>query len=156
MTAVAVLVGSASDLELVKQAKMLDVFDAVGLKVPVHVVSCHRNPVELEQFCRDVPVDVYVAAAGLAAALPGAITAATRMRRVVIGVPLDEYGIDTCIRLPPGVPVLTAGVGLAGLRNAAIAACQIAAVTDPDVAAALGRYLDDNAKPPQFDVSLDG
>jgi phosphoribosylaminoimidazole carboxylase PurE protein len=154
MTAVAVLVGSASDIGLIKESKMLAVFEAAGLDVPVHVVSCHRNPIELEQYCREVPVDVYVAAAGLAAALPGAIAAATKMRRVVIGVPLDEYGIDTCIRLPPGVPVLTPGVGPAGLRNAAIAACQIAALGDPAVAERLGRYLDGQAKPPQFDVDV--
>ena len=104
MTKVAVLIGSASDRRLVKEADMMAVFQAAGITVPVHVISCHRNAEELDQFCREVDIDVYIAAAGLAAALPGALSAASKMRKVVIGVPLDDYGIDTRIRLPPGIP----------------------------------------------------
>jgi phosphoribosylamine--glycine ligase len=115
---------------------MQDVLEAVGVTVPVHVISCHRNPAELDRFCREVPVDVCIAA-GLAAGLPGVIAAATSMRRVIIGVPLDDYGVDSVIRLPAGVPVLTAGVGQAGLRNAAIAAWQAAALADPKIADSL-------------------
>jgi 5-(carboxyamino)imidazole ribonucleotide mutase len=74
----------------------------------------------------------------------------------VIGVPLDDYGIDSVIRLPGGVPVLTAGVGKAGLRNAAIAACQVAALTDPKIAERLAHHLDQVARAAQFDVSLTG
>lgn len=151
---IATVIGSDSDVRLVRESGMHEVFDAVGVSVPVHVISCHRNPTELDRFCRDVPVDIYIAAAGLAAGLPGAITAATSMRRVVIGVPLDDYGIDSVIRLPGGVPVLTAGVGKAGLRNAAIAACQIAALTDPEIAEGLADYLGRVARRPRFDVRL--
>lgn len=155
MARIAVLIGSRNDANVVAESGMMGVFDAVGLPVPLHVISCHRNPTELEEFCRRDEVDIYIGAAGLAAALPGALAAATKMRKVVIGVPLDDYGVDTCIRLPPGVPVMTAGVGKAGLRNAAIAACQIVAVHDADVAAKLASHLDATARAPQFDIPLD-
>lgn len=154
MSEVVVLIGSQTDVGLVKESKMLHVFDAAGLSVPVHVMSCHRNAAELEQFCRETTADVLIAAAGLAAALPGAVAAATNMRKAVIGVPLDDFGVDTCIRLPAGVPVLTAGVGKAGLFNAAVAACQIVAIGDADVRERLDTYLSGTAREPQFDVSL--
>ena len=76
MGGVVVLIGGKSDVQLVRDSKMLDVFESVGLSVPVHIISCHRNVTELEQFCRETTADVLIAAAGLAAALPGAVTAA--------------------------------------------------------------------------------
>ncbi|MEJ7585272.1 MAG: AIR carboxylase family protein [Acidimicrobiales bacterium] len=155
MSEVVVLIGSATDRSLVRDSKMHDVFEAAGLLVPVHVISCHRNATELERFCRETSADVIIAAAGLAAALPGAVAAATKMRKVVIGVPLDDFGVDTCIRLPGGVPVLTAGVGKAGLFNAAIAACQIVSLGDAEVRDRLDTYLTRAVRAPQFDVSLE-
>jgi len=154
MSHVVVLIGSDTDRGAVKGSKMLDVFEAAGMRVPVHVISCHRNATELQQFCSESTADVFIAAAGRAAALPGAVAAATRMRKVVIGVPLDDFGVDTCIRLPAGVPVLTTGVGEAGLYNAAIAACQIVALGDASVRDRLDRYLVGAERAPQFDVSL--
>lgn len=154
MSEVVVLIGSQTDAGLVKESKMLDVFEAAGLSVPVHIMSCHRNATELEEFCRATTADVLIAAAGLAAALPGAVAAATNMRKTVIGVPLDDFGVDTCIRLPAGVPVLTAGVGKAGLFNAAVAACQIVGLTDAGVRERLDAYLTGTARAPQYDVSL--
>lgn len=153
-TKISVLIGSASDLGLVADSGMYKVFDAVGIDVPLHVISAHRNVPELEAHNRESGTDVYIAAAGVAAALPGAVAANTRFRKVVIGVPLDEYGIDTCIRLPSGVPVLTAGVGKAGLRNAAISACQIAALNSPEIAEKLAAHLDAEAagRPAQLNV----
>ena len=155
MNEVVVLIGSASDRRSVRESKMLDVFEAAGLTVPVHIISCHRNATELERFCRETTADVLIGAAGLAAALPGAVAAATKMRKAVIGVPLDDCGVDTCIRLPAGVPVLTAGVGKAGLFNAALAACQIVALSDAGVRDRLETYLTGAARAPQFDVSLE-
>ena len=155
MPEVVVLIGSATDQRLVRESKMLEVFEAAGLLVPVHVISCHRNATELERFCRETTADVLIAAAGLAAALPGAVVAATKMRKAVIGVPLDDFGVDTCIRLPAGVPVLTAGVGKAGLFNAALAACQIVALTDAGLRERLATYLTGTARAPQFDVALE-
>lgn len=152
MSEVVIVIGSANDRDMVKESRMLELFDAVGMRVPVHAISCHRNSAELERFCRESNADVFIAAAGLAAALPGAIAASTEMRKVVIGVPLENVGVDTCIRLPAGVPVLTAGVGKAGLFNAAIAACQIVALTNAGVRDRLDRYLTQIARQPQFDI----
>jgi phosphoribosylaminoimidazole carboxylase PurE protein len=156
MSVVTLLLGSTSDRQLVRESGMMDVFAAVDVPVAVHAISAHRNAEALHRFCDDAEgVHVFIAAAALAAALPGAIAGATHMRKVVIGVPLDDYGIDSCIRMPPGVPVLTAGVGKAGLRNAAIAACQILAISDSNLAARLNRYLAEQTRPPTFDISLD-
>ena len=156
MSEIVVLVGSPNDLKIVKESKMMDVFESVGLKVPLHILSCHRNPKELDAFCQEVDdIRVFIAAAGLAAALPGALAAATNMAKVIIGVPLDDYGVDTCIRMPPGVSVLTAGVGKAGLLNAAIAACQIVAIENEPVARALATYISSRTKKPQFNVSIE-
>jgi phosphoribosylaminoimidazole carboxylase PurE protein len=156
MSKVVLLIGSMSDRKIVKDSKMFDVFDHVGVKVDIHVMSAHRNAEELHRFCgTETEARIYIAAAALATALPGAIAGATRMRKVVIGVPLDDYGVDSCLRMPPGVPVLTAGVGKAGLHNAAIAACQILAVDDADVATRLDLYLSENARSVHRDVTLD-
>lgn len=151
---IAMLIGSANDKQLVRDSGMYDIFATVGVEVPLHVISAHRNAAALDRFCRENTVDIYIAAAGLAAALPGAIAANTEFRKVVIGVPLDQYGIDTCIRLPAGVACLTPGVGKAGLKNAAIAACQIAALQSPEIAAGLDRYLEASARPAEFDATL--
>ena len=156
MSTVAVLIGSLSDRKLVKDTEMMDVFDSVGVLADLHVISAHRNAEDLQRFCADaVDVSVYITAAALATALPGAVAGATGMRAVVIGVPLDDYGIESCIRMPGGVPVLTAGVGKAGLKNAAIAACQILAIGDRGVAARLQQYLVEKTRKPHFNVSLD-
>ena len=156
MSEIAVLVGSPNDRKIVKESKMMDLFESVELKVPLHILSCHRNPKELDTFCHEAQdIDIFIAAAGLAAALPGALAAATKMSKVIIGVPLDDYGVDTCIRMPPGVSVLTAGVGKAGLLNAAIAACQIVAIKNEQVARSLAAYIDSKTKKPQFNVSLE-
>ena len=154
-TQVVVLVGSPNDVKIIKESGMMEVFESVGLAVSLHVLSCHRNPDELAQFCRKAEdVNVFIAAAGLAAALPGALAAATKMSKVIIGVPLDDYGVDTCIRMPPGVTVLTAGVGKSGLLNAAIAASQIVAIANKQVAEALAGYITSKTRKPQFNVSF--
>jgi phosphoribosylaminoimidazole carboxylase PurE protein len=153
---VLVLIGSLSDRKVLKDSRMTEVLTAVGVDFAVHAVSAHRNAEDLHRLCRtETDATIYIAAAALATALPGAVAGATGMRKVVIGVPLDDYGVDSCLRMPPGVPVLTAGVGTAGLRNAAIAACQILAAGDSKLADGLDRYLVDNARAPQFDISLD-
>lgn len=156
MTRVALMLGSLSDKGLVRESGMLEVFEHVGLDYEAHVVSAHRNAEQLRNFCAKHPeIQIFIAAAALATALPGAIAGTTEMRKVVIGVPLDDYGIDSCVRMPPGVPVLTAGVGKAGLYNAAIAACQILAVADQSVALRLEDFLSSRTRSPQFDISFD-
>ncbi len=156
MTQAHIVLGSASDLEAVKAAGIVETLAAVGATASISVCSAHRNIEELGKFVTRALADgarVFVGVAGLAAALPGALAGLTNMAVPVIGVPMDEHGIDSCVYMPPGVPVLTAGVGKVGLKNAAIAAAQILAVGDPGVAAKLRAHLERTAKAPQFDVS---
>ena len=156
MSTVTMLIGSLSDRELVRDSGMMTVFKEVDVDVDVHVISAHRNAAELHEFCEKSDTKVIIAAAALATALPGAVAGATRMHKVVIGVPLDDFGVDSCLRMPPGVPVLTAGVGKPGLRNAAIAACQILAISDPGIATRLQKHLSDRTRKVEFNVSIDG
>jgi phosphoribosylaminoimidazole carboxylase PurE protein len=155
MSVVHIVLGSASDLEAVKAAGMVETLTAVGTTASVSVCSAHRNIDELAKFAtRAVAAGgrVFIGVAGLAAALPGALAGLTNMAIPVIGVPMDEHGIDSCVYMPPGVPVLTAGVGKVGLKNATLAAAQILAVGDAVVATKLRAYLEKTAKAPQFDV----
>lgn len=155
MTQVQIVLGSASDLEAVQAAGMVETLAATGVQASVSVCSAHRNIEELGHFVTrslQAGTKVFVGVAGLAAALPGALAGLTNMAVPVIGVPMDEHGIDSCIYMPPGVPVLTAGVGKVGLKQAALAAAQILAVADASVAARLRAHLARTAKAPQFDV----
>lgn len=161
MAVIQIVLGSKSDLDTVKASGMFDVFDQVlpeHLQYSVSVCSAHRNSVELDEFVKKAisqNAKVFIGIAGMAAALPGAIAAASGMYFPVIGVPLDEHGIDSCIYMPPGVPVLTPGVGKTGLKNAAIAACQIMAsgVHNEAFAVSFSDYLSKNTKQTEFDIT---
>lgn len=156
MSMVTVLIGSLSDRQLIKESEMMTVFKDVGVDAAIHVISAHRNAADLHSFCEKAEdIKVIIAAAALATALPGAVAGATKMLKVVIGVPLDGFGVDSCLRMPPGVPVLTAGVGKAGLRNAAIAACQILAIGDQGIATRLQKHLANHTRKAEFNVSID-
>lgn len=156
MTQVQIVLGSASDLEAVFASGIVETLAAVGVKASVSVCSAHRNIEELGRFVERTLASgtkLYVGVAGLAAALPGALAGLTNMVVPVIGVPMDEHGIDSCIHMPPGVPVLTSGVGKVGLKQAALAAAQVLAVGDPNVMAKLKAHVARTAKAPQFDVA---
>jgi 5-(carboxyamino)imidazole ribonucleotide mutase len=135
---VAVLVGSKSDLELAEKvrARLTD----LGVPCDVHVASAHRTPEKVDRIVADPEVDVFVAMAGLSAALPGAVAA--RTLKPVVGVPINRgLGLDSLlsvVQMPPGVPV--AAVGLDATENAALLAAQILALKYPEVTAALERY----------------
>lgn len=157
MAQVQILMGSASDLDSLVASGLAKILDAVGVSYEVTVCSAHRNLPELETFAQkavDEGAGVFIGIAGMAAALPGALAGCTGMLKPIIGVPLDEHGIDSCIYMPPGVPVLTSGVGKPGLKNAAVAACQILASGDAKVAASLKEYIAKNNKQPQYNLSL--
>jgi phosphoribosylaminoimidazole carboxylase PurE protein len=155
MPQVQIVLGSASDLEAVHASGLVETLAAVGVQAPVSVCSAHRNLDDLARFVKKTLAEgtrVFIGIAGLAAALPGALAGLTNMAVPVIGVPMDAHGVDSCIHMPPGVPVLTAGVGKVGLKNAAIAAAQVLAVGDAAVAEKLRAHLARTAKAPQFDV----
>jgi phosphoribosylaminoimidazole carboxylase PurE protein len=155
MTLVQIVLGSASDLDAVHGSGMQDALASMGITSSVSVCSAHRNIDELAKFVERTLASgtkLYVGVAGVAAALPGALAGLTGMKTPVIGVPMDEHGIDSCVHMPPGVPVLTAGVGKSGLKNATLGAAQILAAGDAKIAAGLADYLRRTAKAPQFDV----
>ncbi len=135
---VTVLVGSKSDLEIAgKVAARL-----TELEIPneVHVASAHRTPEKVERLVRDPATDVFVAMAGLSAALPGVVAA--RTLKPVIGVPLHRgLGLDSLlsvVQMPPGVPV--ASVGLDAAENAALLAAEILGLQHPEVVRRLEAY----------------
>ena len=139
---VSIIMGSTSDLPVMEKAcKFLN-----DMQIPfeVNALSAHRTPDAVEQFAKgakDRGVKVIIAAAGMAAALPGVIAASTTLP--VIGVPIKGMldGLDamlSIIQMPPGIPVATVGVN--GAMNAAILAVEMLALVDDTVAEKLSAY----------------
>ena len=139
---VSIIMGSTSDLPVMeKAAKFLD-----ELQVPfeMNALSAHRTPAEVEAFAREAEgrgLKVIIAAAGMAAALPGVIAANTTLP--VIGVPIKGMldGLDallSIVQMPPGIPVATVGVN--GAQNAAVLACEMLALTDEVIAQRMNTY----------------
>lgn len=140
---VALLMGSKSDMEKVAPAE--EIFAEMGVKVIKEVISAHRQPEKLREFVRSAPsegVEVFVAAAGKAAHLPGVVASMTTLP--VIGVPIssrDLGGLDallSIVQMPRGVPV--AAVAIDGAANAALLACSMLALKYEAVASALADF----------------
>ncbi len=151
--------GSKSDQEILVASGFLQVVREVlgSDEVEVSICSAHRNAPDLAVLAEQAVGEgakVFVGIAGLAAALPGALAGLTGMTVPVIAVPLDEHGIDSCLYMPPGVPVALAGVGKTGLKNAALLACQILALTSGEVHEKLMDYLEATEKPARFNVDI--
>lgn len=139
---VMILMGSASDWELMRETKAE--LDRLGVASEAHVSSAHRSldrTVALVERAEREGVQVFVCGAGMAAHLAGVVAA--RTIRPVIGVPLPGGvggGIDALLstaQMPGGVPVATLAVGKAGARNAAFLAAEILALGDEALAARL-------------------
>lgn len=138
---VSIIMGSTSDLPVLRKAA--DFLEQMQVPFEMNALSAHRTPRAVEEFATgaaDRGVRVIIAAAGMAAALPGVIAALTPLP--VIGVPIDStlQGQDallSIVMMPPGIPVATVGIN-AGF-NAAVLAVRILALSDPDLAA---RYAD--------------
>jgi 5-(carboxyamino)imidazole ribonucleotide mutase len=135
---VTVLVGSRSDLEIAEKVKVR--LTDLGVPCEVHVASAHRTPEKVDRLVQDPETDVFVAMAGLSAALPGVVAA--RTLKPVVGVPLHRgLGLDSLlsvVQMPPGIPV--AAVGLDAAENAALLATAILALKHPELLKALERY----------------
>lgn len=163
---VAVIFGSTNDLDLARESKFSELFKVLHVEYEVSVASAHRNLEALTLYCQRLQgsgVRVFIAAAGLSAALPGTIAAAVQFKIPVIGVPLPGGflgGLDAALailQMPSGVPVALAGsIGKFGLYNAALIACQILATVYPDIQTSLAHYLDIQrlAKAAQFNLQL--
>jgi len=121
---VAIIMGSESDRKVADDA--VRVLEEHGVTYDVQVISAHRNPVALDEYIKKSDADVFIAIAGLSAALPGAI--ASRTKKPVIGVPVNVKldGLDAVLsmmQMPSGVPVAT--VGIDNGKNAAHLALRI-------------------------------
>ena len=139
---VAVIMGSDPDFPVVKGC--VKTLKSFGVPVEVRVLSAHRTPDEVTAFAKSARgrgIKVIIAAAGMAAHLPGVIAAQTTVP--VIGVPVKSTfeGLDALlaiVQMPPGIPVATVGVNAA--ENSAISAAEMLALADDRLAARLDAY----------------
>ncbi len=139
---VSIIMGSTSDLPILKKAA--DFLDAMQIPFEMNALSAHRTPIEVEKFATtaaDRGIKVIIAAAGMAAALPGVIAAMTPL--LVIGIPINSTldGRDallSIVQMPPGISVAT--VGINGALNAAVMATQILSLTDSGIAERFATY----------------
>ena len=143
MKKVGIVMGSASDLPVVRKAA--DTLKEFGVPCEVHVYSAHRTPREAGDFARTARENgfgVIIAAAGMAAHLAGAIAANTTLP--VIGIPMKSKALDgvdallSTAQMPSGIPVAT--VAIDGAVNAALLAVQILSVEDKELAAQLDAH----------------
>ncbi|MBD5169163.1 MAG: 5-(carboxyamino)imidazole ribonucleotide mutase [Oscillibacter sp.] len=149
MKKVGIVMGSASDLPVVRKAA--DTLKEFGVPCEVHVYSAHRTPDEAGAFARTARergVGVIIAAAGMAAHLAGAIAANTTLP--VVGIPMKSNALDgvdallSTVQMPSGIPVAT--VAIDGAVNAALLAVQILSVEDKNLAARLDKKRADGVK----------
>jgi 5-(carboxyamino)imidazole ribonucleotide mutase len=135
---VQIVLGSKSDMKVAEKA--IEVLKELGVKYRLKVASAHRTPDIVDKLVKEADAEVFIAIAGLSAALPGVIAA--RTMKPVIGVPVSGTvnldAILSVVQMPPGIPV--AGVGLDRGENAAILAAQILALKDERIGKALVRY----------------
>ncbi len=129
MVTIAIIIGSKSDQEIAD--KVISILKEYKVDYELQVISAHRNPVKLDEYILKSDAKIFIAIAGLSAALPGVI--ASKTLKPVIGVPVDSKlgGLDallSIVQMPNGVPVAT--VGIDNGQNAAFLALRILAVSD--------------------------
>jgi 5-(carboxyamino)imidazole ribonucleotide mutase len=139
---VGVIMGSHSDWDMMQHTSAT--LDKLGIPNEARVLSAHRTPEEAFEYARSAPergIEVIIAGAGMAAALPGVLAAKTTLP--VLGVPLVSgplAGMDalfSIVQMPPGIPVGTLAVGKAGCVNAAFMAAAILGIKYPEIRQAI-------------------
>jgi 5-(carboxyamino)imidazole ribonucleotide mutase len=142
---VAIMLGSGSDLPIINET--VKTMKDFGLSYSLNIASAHRASKYLKQCIQEAEnssVKVFIAAAGMAAALPGVIASETVLP--VIGIPIDGGNLSSfdslfsIVQMPKGVPVATVALGRAGAVNAALLAVQIIAVADESLREKLKTY----------------
>ena len=139
---VSIIMGSTSDLPVMEKAA--EILNNFKIPFEMNALSAHRTPEEVEKFAKNAEtrgIKVIIAAAGMAAHLPGVIASMTPLP--VIGVPIKASleGLDSIfsiLQMPPGIPVATVGVNAA--QNAGILAAQIIATGDKKIMAEVVKY----------------
>ncbi len=148
---VAVLMGSESDLSYLELT--FNVLDVLKVPYETRITSAHRTPEQTREYVRDADqrgCAVFIAAAGLAAHLAGAVAAQTI--KPVIGIPIQGgplNGLDalySTVQMPGGIPVASVAIGKAGARNAGFLAAQILALSNDDIANNIKTHREENAK----------
>lgn len=151
MKKVAIIVGSESDKD--QMDKAIDILKQFDVPHEFNVLSAHRKPEALHEYVSTLNRDncaAIIAGAGMAAALPGCVAAATLLP--VIGVPMKGgalNGVDalySIVQMPKGIPVGCMAIGASGATNAALYAIHIMALTDDEVLAKLEKYRVDMKK----------
>jgi 5-(carboxyamino)imidazole ribonucleotide mutase len=149
---VALLTGSKSDLAALDPC--VETLTSLGIGHELHVMSAHRSPAKVQQFAASAAengFEAIIAAAGMAAHLPGVVAAWTHLP--VIGVPVAQpggsgvSGLDallSIVQMPPGVPVACMAVN--GATNAALFAAAILALKHDDVRTALLKYREEQSR----------
>jgi 5-(carboxyamino)imidazole ribonucleotide mutase len=142
MNFVSIIMGSKSDYEVMKNSA--ETFEKFGVKFEMVISSAHRSPERTKNYVKGAEekgAKVFIAAAGMAAHLAGALAATTT--KPVIGVPLDASSLNgndallSTVQMPGGMPVGTVAIGKAGAVNAAYLAMQILAISDDELATKL-------------------
>ena len=142
---ISILMGSQSDLETVIEA--VNVLKEFKVDFDLKVLSAHRTPKEVAQYVEAAPksgAKVFIAAAGMSAALAGVVAAHTTLP--VIGIPIETKnlkGLDSLlstVQMPPGIPVACMAIGKSGAKNAALMALAILGTSDPRISAKLANY----------------
>lgn len=139
---ISIIMGSTSDLPIMKKAA--EFLNEMKIPFEINALSAHRTPSEVEQFAKNAEkrgIKVIIAAAGMAAHLPGVIASMTKIP--VIGVPIKASldGLDALlaiVQMPPGIPVATVGIDAA--QNAGILAAQILATADTNLSERLATF----------------
>ena len=142
---VAIIMGSKSDLEIVRGA--FDVLKEFDVPFTARVLSAHRTPKETAEFAANAEangVKVFICAAGMAAHLAGVVAAETTLP--VIGIPIPSKPFEAMdsllamVQMPPGIPVATVTAGKAGAKNAALLAVEMLSLSDARLKDALKQY----------------
>lgn len=147
---VAIVMGSDSDLPIMQTT--IDVLKKLQIPFEVKITSAHRTPTQTHHYIKDADqrgCAVFIAAAGMAAHLAGAVAATTL--KPVIGVPIDAslQGLDallSTVQMPGGIPVATVAIGKAGAKNAAYLAAQMLALSDSTLATKLQQDREESAQ----------
>jgi len=135
---VGIVMGSKSDWDTMKNAT--ETLTQLGITFEAKALSAHRNPAQVHEWAstaEDRGIKVIIAAAGMAAALPGVVAAVSALP--VLGCPMETRvmgGMDSLLsmaQMPGGIPVGTLAVGKAGAKNAALLAAAILALSDDDI-----------------------
>ncbi|MCV3425877.1 5-(carboxyamino)imidazole ribonucleotide mutase [Campylobacter lari] len=135
MKFVSILMGSKSDYDIVKEA--LGILEKFDVKYEILITSAHRSPQRTQEYIKNAEekgAKVFIAAAGMAAHLAGAVAAHTT--KPVLGIPMPGSNLASMdslfstVQMPSGIPVATVAIGKAGAINAAYLAVQILAIED--------------------------